>query len=97
MPKKKVPQNREDTRNDDGTFKPGVSGNPGGRPKNSLKNYLSRIFNEMSDEQKAAWLNENKIPALDQWKMAEGNPSNEHSGPDGGPIEVRGVEVAVRK
>lgn len=70
------PQNREDTRNPDGTFKPGVSGNPGGRPKNTLKAYLQRKFNKMTDEEYEAWLIEHKVQGIDQWKMAEGNPAN---------------------
>lgn len=30
------PQEQEETRNPDGTFKPGFSGNPGGRPRGSF-------------------------------------------------------------
>lgn len=69
------PQNREDTRNPDGTFKSGVSGNPGGRPKNTIKDYLSRKFSNMSDEEKEDWLIQNKVSAEVQWQMAEGRPS----------------------
>lgn len=68
------PENTIETRNADGTFKPGVSGNPGGRPKNTLKGYLARKFDTMSDEEKEEWLIEHKVPAEVQWKMAEGNP-----------------------
>ncbi len=70
----KIPENREETRNPDGTYKPGVSGNPGGRPKNTLKGYLARKFDKMTDEEKEAWLIANKVSAEVQWKMAEGNP-----------------------
>ena len=56
-------------------FMPGVSGNPGGRPKNSLKLHLQTKFADMDDEQKEAWLKENKINAELMWRMAEGNPS----------------------
>lgn len=78
------PENTADTgRNPDGTFKPGVSGNPGGRPKNTLKSYLSRKFDAMTDEEKEAWLIEHNVSGIDQWKMAEGNPAQGLEGPDG--------------
>ena len=71
------PENRENTgRNPDGTFKAGVSGNPGGRPRNTLKSYVSKMFQEMSDEEKAQWLKDNKVSADLIWKMAEGNPDS---------------------
>lgn len=57
-------------------FMPGVSGNPNGRPKNTMKDYISRKFREMNDEQKEQWLKENKIDGIDMWKMGEGNPDN---------------------
>lgn len=55
-------------------FKPGVSGNPSGRPKNTLKNYVRQRFDKMTDDEKEAWLIENKISGIDQWRMGEGNP-----------------------
>lgn len=65
-------------------WKPGQSGNPSGRPKGTLKDYVRRKFMQMSDEEKEEWVKSNKIPAIDQWKMAEGNPAQdnkiEHSG-----------------
>lgn len=57
-------------------FMPGVSGNPSGRPKGTLKDYVRKKFMEMSDEEKAEWLKENKILGIDQWKMGEGNPDS---------------------
>ena|SRR3990167_1299694 len=51
--------------------------NPGGEPKNSLKNYVARKLAAMTDEEKDAWLREHKISGIDEWKMAEGNPSND--------------------
>lgn len=51
--------------------------NPGGRPKNSMKSFVAKMFAEMSDEDKVKWLKDNKITGIDQWKMGEGNPSNE--------------------
>lgn len=57
-------------------FMPGVSGNPGGRPKGTLKDYVRKKFMEMSDQDKEEWLKENKIQGIDQWKMGEGLPEN---------------------
>ncbi len=72
------PANREKSgRNTDGTFKPGISGNPDGRPKDTLKAFMAREFRAMDDEEKRKWLKANKIPPEIIWKMAEGNPSNE--------------------
>ena len=71
----KTTTEQENIRNEDGTFKKGVSGNPGGRPKNSLKLHLQTKFAGMDDEQKEAWLKDNKINAELMWRMAEGNPS----------------------
>jgi len=59
-------------RNPDGTFPKGVSGNPGGRPKNTLKDYLRRKFSSMTDEEKEEFLK--GVSAIDQFRMAEGNP-----------------------
>lgn len=77
-------------RNSDGTFKLGFSGNPGGRPKNSLKDYLKRKFSNMSDEEKEKWLKENRVSGEVQFKMAEGNPKQGIGGEDdeGNPIPV---------
>lgn len=58
-------------------FKPGQSGNPGGRPKNPLKDYQRAKFANMTDEEKDAFLE--KIPPEIRWKMAEGNPESENT------------------
>ncbi len=71
------PANRNETRNSDGTFKPGISGNPNGRPTDTLKAFIARKFREMDDEQKQAWIDANKISAIDIWRMAEGNPKQD--------------------
>lgn len=77
------PAIREETgRNPDGTFKPGFSGNPSGRPKGTMKDYLRRKFMELSDEDKEAFLIAHKVTGIDQIRLAEGNPAQgvEHSG-----------------
>lgn len=58
-------------------FQPGQSGNPSGRPKGTLKDYVRKMFMEMSDEEKKAWLKSGKVSAVDIWKMGEGNPKQD--------------------
>ena len=50
--------------------------NPGGEPKNSLKNYVASKLAEMSNEEKEKWLEKHKIDGKTQWTMAEGNPDS---------------------
>lgn len=57
------------------SFKPGQSGNPGGRPKGTLKDYMRARFIEMSDDEKEEFLKD--VPKSDKWRMAEGNPQND--------------------
>ena len=79
------PANRDiEGRNTDGTFAKGVSGNPSGRPRNTLKDFARQQFVNMSDDEKRTWLTEHKIAGIDIWKMAEGNPK-EHT-----EVEVSG-------
>lgn len=63
-----------DIRNPDGTFKPGVSGNPLGRPKGkTLKEFAREFYMLKSDEEKRAYIErvEEKRPGF-SWEMAEG-------------------------
>ena len=57
-------------------FMPGVSGNPSGRPKDTLKAFIARELREMSDDEKREWVKTHKIPGIDQWKMGEGLPDS---------------------
>ncbi len=53
-------------------FKPGVSGNPGGKPKGtvSLKTYARRMIQEMTDEEKLEFMK--GIDKKTVWEMSEG-------------------------
>ncbi len=53
-------------------FKPGESGNPGGRPKGTMKSYLAKKFMEMSEEEKEAFLIEHKVDGKAQIEFGEG-------------------------
>ena len=73
-------------------FMPGQSGNPGGRPKNTLKEYQAEKFRQMSDEEKEEFLME--ISKDTRWKMAEGNPATNTDITSGGqPIIQLAKEV----
>jgi hypothetical protein len=53
-------------------WKKGQSGNPSGRPKGTLKDYVREKFVLMSPEEKEEFLI--KISPEMQWRMGEGNP-----------------------
>lgn len=91
------PHEQENSRNPDGTFKKGVSGNPGGRPVDTLKAFLAREFRAMSDDEKRVWLADNNVSGEVQWKMAEGNPSNQSDITSDGEKLETGVVILPAK
>ncbi len=77
-------------------WKKGQSGNLKGRPKGkTMKEYVRDFLSKMTDEERDEWLN--GIPKEIIWRLAEGNPTNEVTGKDGGPIEIKGVDINIRK
>lgn len=57
---------------EDTQWKPGQSGNPAGRPKDTMKDFMRRRFKLMTDDEKEAFLK--LVPAAEQIRLAEGNP-----------------------
>lgn len=51
-------------------YKKGQSGNPGGRPKNTLKEYAKQKLANMTEEEREEFLN--GIDKRILWEMAEG-------------------------
>lgn len=73
-------------------FKPGQSGNPGGRTKGtiSLKEYAKRYLAEMTDEEKLEFMK--GIDKVDIWKLAEGNPKQDNETKLSGEVSVNIVK-----
>jgi hypothetical protein len=70
-------ETQEQTNSRPWLFKPGQSGNPGGRPKGSksLKTYAQEMLRDMTDEEKLEYMK-----GLDKkiiWEMGEGKPKQD--------------------
>lgn len=67
-------------------FKPGQSGNPGGRPAGrSLKEYAKQMLSSMDDEERQQFMKGLSKDII--WRMAEGNPKQDTEiNPSGNPI-----------
>ena len=59
---------------EDTQFKSGAEwkGNAGGRPKGTMKDYLAKKFQEMSEEEKEEFLKKHKVTGKDQIEFGEG-------------------------
>ena len=60
-------------------FMPGKSGNPSGRPKGTMKSYLTKKFIEMSDVEKEEFLKKHKVSGKDQIEFGEGKAKQDVS------------------
>jgi len=69
------------SRNPDGTWPKGVSGNPNHIPRGrSMKTYWRNKFMKMTDEEIEEWCKKNKVAAELIWQMGEGRPKQSVDG-----------------
>ena len=63
-------------------FQKGQSGNPSGRPKNTMKDFTRQMLAAMTDAEKLKWLKDHEVSGEVIWRMAEGNPTSENINQD---------------
>jgi hypothetical protein len=97
-----IPEKQEETRDEEGKFLPGVSGNPNGRPKRKtitelIHEKLDKGDGELNWEQLTNILlsmakRKDRDILKELWHYTDGMPKQKHemSGPDGGPIPIMG-------
>jgi len=94
-------------------FKKGKTGNPDGRPKGSLSmTKLLRVYLETKDPKTGKYIKDIVNEAFVKRAVAKSDVlmkeildrvdgkvvnKNELSGKDGGPLEITGVEISIRK
>ena len=69
----------------------GQSGNPGGRPKKTLKVFAKEFLESMSDEDRLDYFS--KLDPEVVWKMAEGNPQTNSDITSGGKPLILPAEL----
>lgn len=71
----------------------GQSGNPGGRPKKTMKVFAREFLESMNEADRIAYFSH--LDPMDVWKMAEGNPKQDTDiTTDGKPIIMIAPQIA---
>lgn len=62
-----------------------------------MKEFAKEYLASLTDEERIEYFE--GMNKADIWKMAEGNPANATalSGPNGGPIQIEGVEIKFKE
>ena len=69
----------------------GQSGNPGGRPKKSMKDFAREFLSQMSEEDRVEYFK--SVSPETVWKMAEGNPHQDNRMEHTGEVHMHFDEV----